>query len=213
MQTAETARPLPPIRRPRLAWHNFAAMGRFIWMRARYRQVKGGLFYRGKDCWFEFGPDAEFDVGAHTRFLGRFTCSVTGRVSIGPGCHFSRDTQLSCMESITIGRNSGFAEGVAIHDMTHCFGPEWAHDSFWDKPFWTAPIVIGDNVWVGCKVTIIAGVTIGDDVVIAANSVVTKDVPSHCVVAGAPARVVRSWAEEAEATAPDRRADRAGDPA
>ena len=198
VQTAETARPLPYIKRRRLAWHNFAAMGRFLWMRARYRQVKGGLFYRGRGCWFEFGPQGEFDVGAHTRFLGRFTCSVTGKVKIGDRCHFSRDTQLSCMESITIGENCGFAEGVAIHDMTHCFGPEWAHDSFWDKPFWAAPIVIGDNVWVGCKVTIVGGVTIGDDVVIAANSVVTKDIPSHCVVGGVPARIIRSWADEVD---------------
>lgn len=170
-------------------------MFRWLWMRGRYKAVRGGLFYRGKDCYFEFGPDAVFEVGSRSRFLGRFTCSVTGRVKIGDMCHFSRETQLSSMESITIGDHCGFAEGVAIHDMTHCFGPEWAQTSFWDRPFWKAPIVIGSNVWVGCKATILGGVTIGDDVVIAAHSVVNKDIPSHCIVAGTPARVVRSWAD------------------
>jgi maltose O-acetyltransferase len=54
--------------------------------------------------------------------------------------------------------------------------------------------VLGDSVWVGTKSTIVGGVTIGDDVVIGANSVVTKDIPSHCVAAGVPAKVIRSWA-------------------
>ena len=202
VQTPETAVPLPHVKRRRLAWHNVVAMLRWLWMRARYRGLSGGLFYRGKDCYFEFGDHGELEIGAGTRFLGRFTCSVTGKVKIGEGCHFSRETQLSSMSSITIGRDSGFAEGVCLHDMTHCFGPEWAHQSFWEKPFWTAPIVIGDNVWVGAKATILGGVTIGNDVVIAAHAVVNKDVPSHCVVGGIPARVIRSWAEEAAATAP-----------
>ena len=202
-QTVETAIPLPPVRRRRLTVANGTALLRWLWMRARYRAVQGGLFYRGPDCYFEFGPDARLEIGAHTRFLGRFTCSVTGRVTIGDTCHFSRETQLSSMESITIGDHCGFAEGVCIHDMTHCYGPEWAHTSFWDRPFWTAPIVIGDNVWVGAKATILGGVTIGDDVVVAAHSVVNRDVPSHCIVAGTPARVIRSWAEEVAGTRPE----------
>ena len=54
------------------------------------------------------------------------------------------------------------------------------------------PVIIGDNVWIGDKVTILSGVRIGNGVVVAANSVVTKDVPEYCVVAGNPARVIRS---------------------
>lgn len=53
------------------------------------------------------------------------------------------------------------------------------------------PITIGDNVWIGDKVTILSGVTIGNCAVIAANAVVTKDVPAYCVVAGNPAREIR----------------------
>ena len=55
-----------------------------------------------------------------------------------------------------------------------------------------APVTIGRNVWIGANATILAGVTIGDDAVVAAASVVTKDVPAQAIVVGSPARVVRS---------------------
>lgn len=55
-----------------------------------------------------------------------------------------------------------------------------------------APVAIGRNVWIGANATILAGVTIGDDAVVAAASVVTKNVPAQAIVVGSPARVVRS---------------------
>ena len=54
------------------------------------------------------------------------------------------------------------------------------------------PVIIGNNVWIGDKATILPGVTVGDGAVIAANAVVTKDVPAYSVVGGNPARVIRS---------------------
>ncbi len=56
------------------------------------------------------------------------------------------------------------------------------------RGFETAPIKIGRNVWVGAKATILMGVTIGDNAIVGANSVVTRDVPAGATVAGAPAR-------------------------
>jgi maltose O-acetyltransferase len=55
----------------------------------------------------------------------------------------------------------------------------------------SAPIVIGENVWVGARVIVMAGVTVGDDSCIGAGSVVTADVPPRTLVAGVPARVIR----------------------
>lgn len=54
-------------------------------------------------------------------------------------------------------------------------------------------VSIGDNVWIGAKVTILKGVTVGDNVTIGAGSVVTKNIPSNCVIAGNPARIIKSW--------------------
>ncbi len=55
-----------------------------------------------------------------------------------------------------------------------------------------APVTIGANVWIGANVTVLPGVAIGDNAVVAAASVVTKDVPVNTVAVGSPARVVRS---------------------
>lgn len=57
---------------------------------------------------------------------------------------------------------------------------------------WTAPIVIGDNVYIGLETMIMPGVTIGDNVIIGARSLVTRDIPSDSVAAGHPARVIKS---------------------
>ena len=59
------------------------------------------------------------------------------------------------------------------------------------KLYTKGPVIIGNNVWIGDKATILGGVTIGDGAVIAANSVVTKDVPAYSVVGGNPARVIK----------------------
>lgn len=54
------------------------------------------------------------------------------------------------------------------------------------------PVIIGNNVWIGEKASIMPGVTIGDGVIIAANSVVTKDIPSYSLAAGIPAKIIKS---------------------
>lgn len=59
------------------------------------------------------------------------------------------------------------------------------------KIFSKGPVIIGNNVWIGDKATILPNVTIGDGAVIAANAVVTKDVPAYCVAAGNPAKIIK----------------------
>lgn len=56
---------------------------------------------------------------------------------------------------------------------------------------YSSPVIIGENVWIGSSSTILPGVTVGDNSVVAAGAVVTKDVPKNAVVAGVPARVVK----------------------
>jgi acetyltransferase-like isoleucine patch superfamily enzyme len=189
--------PLPQQSRRRLTLANLRAMLRWLWIQARYRNAPRRLFYLGPGSWLEIGPTASMEFGSRVRIMGRLTLSVHGRLQVGANLHVNRDCSISTMESITIGRDCGIAEGCSIHDMTHCFGPEWSGVPFLERPFWTEPIVMGDNVWIGAHCTVVGGVTIGDDVVVAANSVVTRDLPSHCLAAGAPARVVRSWAADA----------------
>lgn len=110
------------------------------------------------------------------------------RVEIGDRTYFSPHTLLRSTTSVTIGRGCAIAWHVQIiDDNAHPIAVDGRPTSQ------TAPIVVGDDVWVGSRVTLLPGTEIADGCVVAAGSVVNKkfDEP-HCLIAGLPARVVRS---------------------
>jgi len=87
---------------------------------------------------------------------------------------------------VTIGRNTLIAPGVHIY--TACHPLDIADRREWED---CLPVTIGEECWIGGRVTILPGVTIGDRAVIGAGSVVTKDVPSDCLAVGNPAKIVK----------------------
>lgn len=95
---------------------------------------------------------------------------------------------LSCWQEITIGDDCAIGERVTIRDSDE-------HSLSGSSSSSSAPIVIGDRVWIGSGATILRGVRIGDGAVVAAHAVVTKEVPARCLVAGVPAKVVRTDVE------------------
>ena len=102
-------------------------------------------------------------------------------------------------ERVVIGANCLMASKVFISDTAHG-SYRGANQSRPDsdpaaRPLSSRPVHIGDNVWLGENVCVLAGVTIGDGAIVNANSVVTHDVPPGTIVAGAPARVVKRWSE------------------
>lgn len=94
---------------------------------------------------------------------------------------------LLAKDKIIIGQNSTLAYGTYILTSANPNGPKNRLAQLYPKMH--APVVIGDDVWIGANSTILPGVTIGDYSVVAAGSVVTKDVPSGVLVAGNPAIV------------------------
>ncbi|HWV49805.1 MAG TPA: DapH/DapD/GlmU-related protein [Microbacterium sp.] len=102
------------------------------------------------------------------------------RIFINAGCKFQDQGGIIIGDDCLIGHNTVLAT------LNHDLDPARRADL---RP---APIVIGRNVWIGANVTVLPGVTIGDNAVVAAASVVTKDVPENTVVVGSPARVVRT---------------------
>jgi acetyltransferase-like isoleucine patch superfamily enzyme len=99
-----------------------------------------------------------------------------------------------------------FMDGAKITIGEHCFiGPDFGaytaqhplvaeeRNSFIERAL---PIEVGNNVWIGARVTLLPGVHIGEGSVIAAGAVVTKDIPAHVLAAGVPARVVRPITDE-----------------
>ncbi len=117
-----------------------------------------------------------------------------GTLEIGADSFIGIGAVIVAREAVRIGRDALIAEYVTIRDQDHLFGGEGPTAR---AGFTTAPITIGDNVWLGAKVTVTKGVTIGDNSVIAANSVVTRDIPANVVAAGAPARVIRAIGPDA----------------
>lgn len=105
------------------------------------------------------------------------------RIFINAGCKFQDQGGVRIGDDTLIGHN------VVIATLNHDLAPSRRADMI------PAPVVIGRNVWIGSNATILPGVRIGDDAVVAAASVVTKDVPAGVVVVGSPARVVRSVAD------------------
>ncbi len=109
-----------------------------------------------------------------------------GSIHIGDYCVVNPGVCITSAASITIGHSCMFAMNAYLsdadwHDVQHRIFAPGKHK----------PIVIGNNVWVGDSALVCKGVSIGDNSVVGAWSVVTKDVPANAVVAGNPARVIR----------------------
>jgi acetyltransferase-like isoleucine patch superfamily enzyme len=112
-----------------------------------------------------------------------------GVVKIGKQVTLRRLLTIHGYERIDIGDFSRIGEMVTIRDHNHF--SELAGAPGESKGFQSAPVIIGKNVWVGVKATIMPGVTIGDNAIIGANAVVTKDIPANAVAVGIPAKVIR----------------------
>ena len=139
-------------------------------------------------------------VGKNNIFLRNTAITVTHcrsghtpSVTIGNNCHFGIWNHITCINQITIGDNLLTGAYVLISDNAHGIaGKDMIDTAPFDRPLVSkGEIHIGNNVWLGDKVSILANVHIGNNVIIGANSVVTKDIPDNCVAAGIPATVIR----------------------
>lgn len=126
--------------------------------------------------------DVTVCAGSYIRVIKNGTITIEG------GGYINEHVQITG-DDITVGRDCLLARDVIIR----------SYDAHWietDGYSVSAPVRIGSHVWVGQNAMILKGVTIGDGAVIAAGSIVTKDVPAHSIVAGVPAKVIEeniSW--------------------
>jgi maltose O-acetyltransferase len=124
-----------------------------------------------------------FIVESH-QFPVEFGATSGGQLIIGDGVHFN-GCSIVARASITIGDNSGIGDFTSVMDSTY-------HDLSSETASRTEPISIGSNVWIGRSCTILPGVSIGDNSVVASNSVVNKSVPPNTLVGGVPARFIKT---------------------
>ncbi|WP_345714315.1 acyltransferase, partial [Kineococcus glutinatus] len=119
---------------------------------------------------------------------GDFHGHFDGDVRWGDDVFFNVGCYVSVLERLVVGDGCRFGERVSIHDEDHVFEPRGADRG----AYRTAPVLIGDHVWVGANSVVLRGTRIGTGAVVAAGSVVRGDVPAHTLVAGVPARPVRT---------------------
>ena len=126
------------------------------------------------------------ELHVHGTFSCHYGCDIQvfagGKLYLGSG-FINADTKIRCRNKIVIGERVAFSHDILIID---CNG-----HSLDGKEDIGKPIHIGNHVWIGSKCIILKGVTIGDNAIIAAGTIVTKDVPPNVLFGGNPGRVLR----------------------
>lgn len=120
-------------------------------------------------------------------------CITNPVVSIGDRCLIGKGSGIVGHFSITIGNDVWTGHHVYITDQNHGYEDVSVPISRQSQP--ERAVIIGDGSWLGHGSIVLPGVTIGEHVVIGANSVVTKNIPSFSVAVGSPARVIRKYVE------------------
>ena len=121
-----------------------------------------------------------------------FYCDYGKHIEVGKNFFANYNCTILDVGKVIIGDNCQLAPNVAIYTAGHPVHPASRNTLF----EYGAEVVIGNNVWIGGNAVICPGVRIGDNVVIGAGSVVTRDIPAWTVAAGNPCRVIREITEE-----------------
>ena len=144
----------------------------------------------------------DIELHDHCEVISSSLSSINGgKIYIGEWAKLGPNCRVEAVNGIYIGKDSAIAKGATIIDNnSHPICPadrrymrHTPHGSLERSPQYSAnaPIRIGENVWIGTMARICKGVTIGDNAIIAACSVVTHDVPANAIAAGNPARIVK----------------------
>lgn len=133
-------------------------------------------------------PYRRFTIGRES-VVESFSCinNAVGDVVIGDKTRIG--LHCTIIGPVTIGNNVNLAQGIVVTALNHNFTD--CTKRIDEQGISTKEVTIGNDVWIGANATILPGVTIGRHCVVAAGSVVTKDVPDYTVVAGVPARIMK----------------------
>lgn len=136
--------------------------------------------------------DADVMLSAHRHYAGE---KFDPAIIIGDNVRLGKRSHLTAIDRITIGNGVLTGNDIIITDNSHGGGPGIGQQltlapAF--RPLYSkGPVVIENNVWIGDKVVILPGVTIGEGAIVGAGAVVTRDIPACSVAAGNPARVIK----------------------
>lgn len=175
-----------PWNRARIHWHFLRREAFVRW------PVHGNVLEALEEGRLTIGPHTLLEPGVW------ITAPGEARVHLGEGCFLNLGVMVASMELVELGDHCMLANGCLVTDADHRFD-DLTRPITWQGFTTKGPTRLGDNVWLGANVVVTSGVTIGERCVVGANSVVTRDLPPRSVAAGAPARVLRTIAEEGSA--------------
>lgn len=177
----------------------------------RTAQMKKGITLKGDhhrfDWWSALTLSDHSDkndiiLGEGVWMYGHLASQNHGKISMGNYSKIGRFSMVTAVLSVTIGDYTAIGDHVVITDNNeHSINPDdrllmrtkdenhpyrlWRYSDY-------KPVVIGRNVWIGSNSRVNKGVTIGDNAIVAAHAVVTRDVPANSIAAGNPARIVKT---------------------
>lgn len=158
----------------------------------RYMKIGAGAVVHKHVMLNPFGRGTQhlrIELGPRTVLYPYVLIQGSGSFSLGDRSFIGSFSVIGCNERVEIGKGVMIAQNVSIRDTDHGF--EELKVPMIDQGIRTAPVVIHDNVWIGHGAVITKGITIGSGAIIAANAVVTKDVPENTIVGGVPAKIIR----------------------
>ena len=139
------------------------------------------------------GGDSAFGPGCEVIALdSHFGQKLSPRLSIGKHVRATARCRITCAGTIEIEDDVLMAPDVFITDHSHGMNPD-TQGGYSKQPLIVKSVHIGEGVWLGQRVCVLPGVTIGEHSIIGANSVVTHDIPAYSIAVGTPARVVKRW--------------------
>lgn len=119
--------------------------------------------------------------GKDLRIHGDIKILQPDKLVIGDYCRIGKGTFLFCKGGLTIGNNVQFSRNITIYTANHDFKSDVLP---YNNEYLTSPVTINDNTWIGMNVSILPGVTVGENAILGMNSVITKDVPDNAIVVG-----------------------------
>lgn len=187
---------------PHYVWILVRHITAFLWKIVNYISAVWWKVSIGKNCKFRGKtifrsvPDSIIKIGNQCTFLSAHRSNLIGVYS---------PCMISCLRrnsSVTIGNNCGFsgtvigsAKKITLGNNVRCGANTMITDTDWHTDDYRTSddkeVVIEDNVWLGYDVKVLKGVHIGENSLIGAGSIVTKDIPANCIAAGNPCKVIR----------------------
>jgi len=166
-------------------------LARRRWLSPAGRRLElDGLAFIGPRVTLQIGRRARLELGRWS-WVGHGTKirAHEGVVSIGAKTVLGQECTISAFQRVSIGRECVIADRVMLIDFDHAVVD--VERPIREQGIYKRDVRVGHNVWIGYGACILRGVTVGDNAIVGARAVVTRNVPDNAVVAGAPARIVR----------------------